>query len=119
MKVTVHFFDKKGKEFVYPCFHTAIRMFGGYKTPYEYISFHSIEVLDDNSPVIQELKQRAAEEGLTTEVIPIEEEIGTYLSTYEHIISREARRIIKIIIETLLVMFTLYLILYTAIKICY
>ena len=113
MKVTVHFFSKKGTEYVYPTPYTLARLFGGYKIQFDYINTKDIEVLDDDSTTIPLLRERAAEEGLITEVVPIEEELGTYLSTYNNHINRTTIILIKSILMTLL----MFLILYILVKI--
>ena len=113
MKVTVHFFSKKGTEYVYPTPYTLARLFGGYKIQFDYINTKDIEVLDDDSITIPLLRERAAEEGLITEVVPIEEELGTYLSTYNNHINRTTIILIKSILMTLL----MFLILYILVKI--
>lgn len=109
MKVTVHFFSKEGIEYVYPTPYTLARLFGGYKIQFDYINTKDIEVLDDDSTTIPLLRERAAEEGLITEVVPIEEELGTYLSTYNNHINRTTIILIKSILMTLLIFIMLYI----------
>ena len=109
MKVTVHFFSKKGTEYVYPKQYMTARLYGGYKIQYDYFNIEDIEVLDDDSPTIPLLKERAALDGLTTKLIPIEEEIGTYLSTYNKQINRATIILIKSILMTLLMFLILYI----------
>ena len=109
MKVTVHFFSKEGIEYVYPKPYTLARLFGGYKIQFDYINTKDIEVLDDDSPIIHQLTQIATLDELTTKLIPIEQELGTYLSTYNRHINRATIILIKSILMTLLIFIMLYI----------
>jgi hypothetical protein len=90
MNVYIEFVANDGTRYFYPNNSTTTRAYGGWYLPKRVfqIWFQNVEqmeeILDDSDDQIQYLEYLAKAKGWRIELIPINLQIGTYLSTYKH-----------------------------------
>ena len=83
MKVFIKIIDKDGNQYFYPKDNTATRMYGGWKIPIQGgVPLGLAGVMDDSDENIQYIEQLARQENCTIQLVPIQQVLGTYLSTY-------------------------------------
>jgi hypothetical protein len=86
MKVCIEFIDENGTRYFYPNSSTATRKYKGWYLPKDMFinCLWAKEILDDDDRQIPYLEQLARTKGWKMEIIPINLQIGTYLSMYKH-----------------------------------
>ncbi len=85
MKVFIKIIDEDGNQYFYPKDNTATRRYGGWKIRFrDEIPLSLADVMDDSNENIQYIEQLAKEENCTIQLVPTQQILGTYLSTYTY-----------------------------------
>ena len=82
MRVLIKFTDAEGKEYVYPDIFSATMRYGGWRIPItDETTYKLAMVLDDYDENIFHIEELARQHNCKMEVIPVQNILGTYLST--------------------------------------